>query len=209
MFGKAHLLPDFWLTGYERGRIPPQIARTANEMNDLHDSQTVAAGNGPAVATELQIRRLTFGDLDKVRAVHASIPFEDRSDAWDTFVAWYSAAERMGSLGSEWEGSVIAEWQGEPAGFLLMHRNSHDSVHLRSQRMMVAAVDPKHWRKGVGKAMAEFAVEACKRRGIQVVQSVVPDVHPGHSAFLEHCGFSPVTRRLHPNGVRVYERLLD
>ena len=177
-------------------------------MRFVHGDSNREVGNGPAVAVELQIRRLTAADLPTVQGIHSRIPIQDRSEAWDTFVSWYAAACHMGTFGPDWECSVLAEWRSEPAGFLLMHRDSRSSQVLRSHRIMVAAVDPAHWRKGIGREMADAAAEFCRQRGIQVIQSIVPDGRPGHSSFLEHCGFSVATRRMNPNGVRVYEKLL-
>lgn len=177
-------------------------------MRSADGDSALRTANRSTTAAELEIRRLTASDLSAVKAIHATIPIHDRSEAWDTFVSWYAAACQMGTFGADWEGSVIAEWRSEPAGFLLMHRESRPGDSTRSERIMVAAVDPRFWRKGIGREMALTAIEHSRHRGVRVVQSIVPESRPAHSEFLEHCGFAQVGRRLSPNGVRVYEMML-
>ncbi len=178
-------------------------------MQSNNSNLVTVNGSRSTTKPELQIRRLTAADLPAVQAIHSSIPLSDRSEAWDTFSSWYAAACQMGTFGTDWEGSVLAEWDSKPAGFLLMHRESRAGNVPPGERIMVAAVDPVYWRKGIGREMAKAAIELSKQRGVRVVQSIVPERHPGHSKFLEHCGFSRVPGRHNRNGVRIFEMLVD
>lgn len=78
-------------------------------------------------------------------------------------------------------GQVLVAASGEGIAGLAVVIVEHGSAELDG-----LFVDPRHWRKGVGTALAEAATHEARRSGLSLTVIAGPDAR----AFYESCGFS-------------------
>lgn len=94
--------------------------------------------------------------------------------------------------------SLVAERDGELAGFLLARRFEQESVGY----VDILAVRPGHQREGIGTALLQTALARFAAVGLREAQLGVASTNPGALRLYERVGMTPRFR------VDVYERLL-
>ena len=74
----------------------------------------------------------------------------------------------------------VAEHDGEVAGFAVLFVGDEEA------ELDGLFVDPKHWRKGVGAALVDFATHEARKRGLALMVTA----NISSREFYEKCGFA-------------------
>jgi len=88
------------------------------------------------------------------------------------------------------EGMFIAEFDGEPVGVVNARVDKMREEKKGFIRML--GVVPEHRRKGIGRALAEKAIESLRERGMQTVETEADVGKPEAVALWESMGFQRV-----------------
>ncbi len=110
----------------------------------------------------LRVRKATRGDLRKIVAMYGPIG----DSPYDPF----SSVRRLLKLNLET--LLIAEWQGEFAGFLYYF--IHKRPYFEGDVDLYASIDELHvkrkfWNRGIGSALLQGAIEEVSQKGIRIV----------------------------------------
>jgi mycothiol synthase len=91
------------------------------------------------------------------------------------------------SPGFDPTGMLIAEWEGNPVGFV----NAFIDKERKEKKgfLRVLGVHPEYRRRGIGRALAEKALESLKARGMETVQAWTQDDRPQCKGLYESLGF--------------------
>jgi ribosomal-protein-alanine N-acetyltransferase len=125
---------------------------------------------------EIHIRRFSFSDLDRI------IEIERNSFTIDTFSAdefrhWYRKCPEL---------FIVAEVLGTIAGYVIA------CILPEKGNIVSIAVDPLYRRRGIGKALTNFAVDQLKANALEVVELEVRITNADGISFWENLGFSPI-----------------
>jgi ribosomal protein S18 acetylase RimI-like enzyme len=92
---------------------------------------------------------------------------------------------------------VIAEIDGEPAGFALVLHDLPDEVTLTDQcYVLYMAVEPEHQRHGIGAALLERVEELARRRGLPYLTLMVTEENVPARELYAAAGFSTERRMM-------------
>jgi len=117
-------------------------------------------------------------DLELLAGMHAAC-FED---CWNA-TAFGSLLSTPGSFG------LLAESQGEPAGFLVGRAAADEG------EVLTFGVMPEHRRRGVGRGLLAAGREELARRGVHRLFLEVAEDNAAAVALYRACGFRPAGRR--------------
>lgn len=147
----------------------------------------------------MRIRPLTDVDLGSVVAlslrawapVFASIERTLSSELYREFYPDWRQTQRQAveSACAEYKSHTwVADADGDVVGFvaLKMHPDAMGEIYM-------VAVDPEHQRRGVGRALTDFALAHMREAGLSVAM-VETGADPGHAPArrtYEQCGFEP------------------
>jgi ribosomal protein S18 acetylase RimI-like enzyme len=90
--------------------------------------------------------------------------------------------------------TLIAQWEGKPAGFILMLDDLPDEVTATPQGFVAyMAVEPSLQRRGIGSALLRAAEDEAKRRALPYMALMVTEENAAALALYERSGY--VTER--------------
>lgn len=105
--------------------------------------------------------------------------------AWDP----YRVAARLETAGQGPTVTLIAERDGEPAGFLIHGPSRDDGADPGTGEIWVLYVDPDHWRAGVGRFLVEAAPAGLRAEGFREATVWTLAESERNLAFYEALGF--------------------
>lgn len=136
----------------------------------------------------IQVRSLTELDLDGIVRIGEKTRNRYEPDLWESRVTYY--------LRRAPEGSLVAEVEGEVAGFMLGDiRSGEFGIEEQCGWIEVMGVDPELAGRGVGRALAEEMLQRYQARGVNKVRTMVDSSMPEVEAFFQHLGFEADTLR--------------
>ncbi len=136
----------------------------------------------------IQVRSLTELDLDGIVRIGEKMRNRYEPDLWEGRVTYY--------LRRAPEGSLVAEVDGEVAGFMLGDvRSGEFGIEEQCGWVEVMGVDPDFAGRGVGRALAEEMLKRYQARGVSKVRTMVDSSMPGVEAFFTRLGFAADTLR--------------
>ena len=139
-------------------------------------------------AEAIQVRSLTELDLDGIVRIGEKMRNRYEPDLWEGRVTYY--------LRRAPEGSLVAEVDGEVAGFMLGDvRSGEFGIEEQCGWVEVMGVDPDFAGRGVGRALAEEMLKRYQARGVSKVRTMVDSSMPGVEAFFTRLGFAADTLR--------------
>ena len=142
----------------------------------------------PLSADAIQVRSLTELDLDGIVRIGEKTRNRYEPDLWEGRVTYY--------LRRAPEGSVVAEVDGEVAGFMLGDiRSGEFGIEEQCGWIEVMGVDPDFAGRGVGRALAEEMLRRYAARGVGKVRTMVDSSMPEVEAFFTRLGFAADTLR--------------
>lgn len=142
----------------------------------------------PLSAEAIQVRSLTELDLDGIVRIGEKTRNRYEPDLWEGRVTYY--------LRRAPEGSVVAEVDGEVAGFMLGDiRSGEFGIEESCGWIEVMGVDPDLGGRGVGRALAEEMLRRYAARGVRRVRTMVDSSMPEVEAFFGRLGFAADTLR--------------
>lgn len=134
------------------------------------------------------VRSLTELDLDGIVRIGEKTRNRYEPDLWEDRVTYY--------LRRAPEGSLVAEIDGEVAGFMLGDiRSGEFGIEEQCGWIEVMGVDPAAAGRGVGRALAGEMLARYKARGVRKVRTMVDAAMPEVEAFFTRLGFEPDTLR--------------
>lgn len=136
----------------------------------------------------IQVRSLTELDLDGIARIGEKTRQRYEPDLWEDRVTYY--------LRRAPEGSVVAEIDGEVAGFMLGDiRSGEFGIEEECGWIELMGVDPDSAGRGVGRALAGEMLRRYEERGVRKVRTMVDQAMPEVEAFFLRLGFEPDTLR--------------
>jgi ribosomal protein S18 acetylase RimI-like enzyme len=136
----------------------------------------------------IQVRSLTELDLDGIVRIGEKSRNRYEPDLWEGRVTYY--------LRRAPEGSVVAEIDGEVAGFMLGDiRSGEFGIEEECGWIEVMGVDPDRFGRGVGRALAQEMLKRYQARGVRKVRTMVDSSMPEVEAFFGRLGFEADTLR--------------
>jgi ribosomal protein S18 acetylase RimI-like enzyme len=133
-------------------------------------------------APAVTVRSLTELDLSGIVRIAEKTRGRYEPDLWEDRVAYY--------LRRAPEGSVVAEVDGEVAGFMLGDiRAGEFGLEEKSGWIEVLGVDPDVGGRGVGRALADEMLARFRRAGVRKVRTMVDRSMPEVEAFFTRLGF--------------------
>ena len=134
----------------------------------------------------IQVRSLTELDLDGIVRIGEMTRSRYEPDLWESRVTYY--------LRRAPEGSLVAEVEGEVAGFMLGDvRSGEFGIEEQCGWIEVMGVDPDLAGRGVGRALAEEMLKRYRVRGVNKVRTMVDSSMPEVEAFFKRLGFEADT----------------
>ncbi len=139
-------------------------------------------------AEAIQVRSLTELDLDGIVRIGEKMRSRYEPDLWEGRVTYY--------LRRAPEGSLVAEVDGEVAGFMLGDiRSGEFGIEEQCGWIEVMGVDPDCAGRGIGRALAEEMLRRYTARGVRRVRTMVDSSMPEVEAFFLRLGFEADTLR--------------
>ncbi len=139
-------------------------------------------------AEAIQVRSLTELDLDGIVRIGEKMRSRYEPDLWEGRVTYY--------LRRAPEGSVVAEIDGEVAGFMLGDiRSGEFGIEEQCGWIEVMGVDPDCAGRGIGRALAQEMLKRFQARGVRKVRTMVDAAMPDVEMFFTRLGFEPDTLR--------------
>lgn len=136
----------------------------------------------------IQVRSLTELDLDGIVRIGEKTRNRYEPDLWEGRVTYY--------LRRAPEGSVVAEIDGEVAGFMLGDiRSGEFGIEEECGWIEVLGVDPGFAGRGVGRALAGEMLKRYQTRGVRKVRTMVDSSMPEVETFFTRLGFEADTLR--------------
>jgi ribosomal protein S18 acetylase RimI-like enzyme len=136
----------------------------------------------------IQVRSLTELDLDGIVRIGEKTRSRYEPDLWEGRVSYY--------LRRAPDGSLVAELDGEVAGFMLGDiRSGEFGIEERCGWIEVMGVDPDFAGRGVGRALAGEMLKRFQARGVAKVRTMVDSSMPEVESFFARLGFEADTLR--------------
>ncbi len=164
---------------------PEMIAQFSEEPNY---SDPMADDYQALSRDMIPVRSLTEGDLSALIRVDRRITGRDRTN-------YYRRKVDEAINGSGVRMSVVAEMQGEVAGFLMARVDYGEFGRTAAEAVIdTLGVDPAYKGQGVGQAMLSQLLINLSSLRVESVRTEVEWNNFGLLAFLDRCGFKPGQR---------------
>lgn len=164
---------------------PEMIAQFSDEPNY---SDPMADDYQALSRDMVPVRSLTESDLDALIRVDRRITGMDRT-------SYFRRKVDEAINGSGVRMSVVAEMQGEVAGFLMARVDYGEFGRTAAEAVIdTLAVDPAYKEQGVGRAMLSQLLLNLSSLRVESVRTEVEWNNFGLLGFLDRCGFKPGQR---------------
>lgn len=130
---------------------------------------------------QISIRQVTEDDLPTILEIDHRITGSERAMTY--------ASRPLGYVGGELSISMIAEIDGQIAGFLFGRLIDSPYGHADTASLEVIGVDPAYRRRGIGTRLVLAFTEHCQQEGAKSVRIVVSWHDWWYLSFLRSLGF--------------------
>jgi len=133
----------------------------------------------------LKIRTFVVGRDEAIWAYIASVAYRDYEDFRSLSVEEMQKLEKSPTFDSS--GMFIAELDGKPAGIV----NAYVDKFRKEKKGFISwlGVLPEYRRRGVGKALAQKAIESLKERGMEIAETALDSTREVCIRLFEDLGF--------------------
>ena len=120
-------------------------------------------------------------DIDQVLAIDRKISGVRRAITYTDLIT--------GDLGGVLDLSVVAEVNGQVAGFILARHAYVGEPVVESGLIQILGVDPDYWRQGIATKLVNALLELCQSKGLKTVRIMVNERDSQLQDFFKHMGF--------------------
>lgn len=131
--------------------------------------------------SKLRIRPMEPEDIDQVLAIDRKISGVRRAITYTDLIT--------GDLGGLLDLSVVAEVNGQVAGFILARHALVEEPVVEIGLIQILGVDPDYWRQGIATKMVSALLERCHSKGLKIVRTMVNERDSQLQGFFQHIGF--------------------
>jgi mycothiol synthase len=136
----------------------------------------------------LKIRRFVQGRDESVWVSSCNKAFAEFDDFRSMSVEDWQLTEKNPAFDAA--GMFIAEFDGEPVG--IVNARVEKGREEKKGFLRMLGVVPEHRRRGIGRALAEKAIESLRERGMQIAEVEVDMDKPAGVELVESMGFERV-----------------
>jgi GNAT superfamily N-acetyltransferase len=133
--------------------------------------------------TEPTYRQATIHDADAIAAIIAAVRNEPDPVGFDEALTSDQVRTWLTRLGGE-GGIFLCLVDGEPAGFCALDFDTHQP----DTAVLGVWLLPQHRRKGIGTALAEYALGFARDKGYKRIRGRLPAGNEGALSFLSSIG---------------------
>lgn len=130
---------------------------------------------------QINIRPMTEDDLTAVLEIDHKITGDDRAMTY--------ASRPIGYVGGELAISMVAEVDGQVAGFIFGRLTDSPYGRADTASLELIGVDPAYRRQGIGTRLVQAFTEHCREEGARSVRLIVSWHDWWYLSFLRSLGF--------------------
>ena len=130
---------------------------------------------------KIRIRPMEPEDIDSVLAIDRKITGVRRAVTFTDLIT--------GDLGGVLGLSLVAEVDGQVAGFILARRAYVGEPVVEAGLIQILGVDPDYWRQGIATKLVNALLDICKSKKLDAVRIMVNERDRQLQGLFEHLGF--------------------
>jgi len=130
---------------------------------------------------KIRIRPMEPEDIDSVLAIDRKITGVRRAVTFTDLIT--------GDLGGVLGLSLVAEVDGQVAGFILARRAYVGEPVVEAGLIQILGVDPDYWRQGIATKLVNALLDTCKSKKLDAVRIMVNERDRQLQGLFEHLGF--------------------
>jgi len=120
-------------------------------------------------------------DIDSVLAIDRKITGVRRAVTYTDLIT--------GDLGGVLALSVVAEVNGQVAGFILARRAYVGEPVTEAGLIQILGVDPDYWRQGIATKLVDALLDTCRSKKLSAVRIIINERDSQLQGLFEHLGF--------------------
>jgi ribosomal protein S18 acetylase RimI-like enzyme len=120
-------------------------------------------------------------DIDSVLAIDRKITGVRRAVTYTDLIT--------GDLGGVLALSVVAEVNGQVAGFILARRAYVGEPVTEAGLIQILGVDPDYWRQGIATKLVNALLDTCRSKKLSAVRIIIDERDSQLQGLFEHLGF--------------------
>jgi len=129
----------------------------------------------------VRIRPMEHEDIDSVLAIDRKITGVRRAVTYTDLIT--------GDLGGVLALSVVAEVNGQVAGFILARRAYVGEPVTEAGLIQILGVDPDYWRQGIATKLVDALLDTCRSKKLSAVRIIINERDSQLQGLFEHLGF--------------------
>jgi len=129
----------------------------------------------------VRIRPMEHEDIDSVLAIDRKITGVRRAVTYTDLIT--------GDLGGVLALSVVAEVNGQVAGFILARRAYVGEPVTEAGLIQILGVDPDYWRQGIATKLVNALLDTCRSKKLSAVRIIIDERDSQLQGLFEHLGF--------------------
>jgi len=129
----------------------------------------------------IRIRPMEHEDIDSVLAIDRKITGVRRAVTYTDLIT--------GDLGGVLALSVVAEVNGQVAGFILARRAYVGEPVTEAGLIQILGVDPDYWRQGIATKLVNALLDTCRSKKLSAVRIIINERDSQLQGLFEHLGF--------------------
>ena len=130
---------------------------------------------------KVRIRPMEHEDIDSVLAIDRKITGVRRAVTYTDLIT--------GDLGGVLALSVVAEVNGQVAGFILARRAYVGEPVTEAGLIQILGVDPDYWRQGIATKLVDALLDTCRSKKLSAVRIIINERDSQLQGLFEHLGF--------------------
>jgi ribosomal protein S18 acetylase RimI-like enzyme len=130
---------------------------------------------------KIRIRPMEHEDIDAVLAIDRKITGVRRAVTYTDLIT--------GDLGGVLALSLVAEVNGQVAGFILARRAYVGEPVTEVGLVQILGVDPEYWRQGIATKLVNALLDTCRSKGLNAVWIMINQRDSQLQGLFEHLGF--------------------
>jgi ribosomal protein S18 acetylase RimI-like enzyme len=120
-------------------------------------------------------------DIDSVLAIDRKITGVRRAVTYTDLIT--------GDLGGVLALSVVAEVNGQVAGFILARRAYVGEPVTEAGLIQILGVDPDYWRQGIATKLVDALLDTCRSKKLSAVRIIINERDSQLQGLFDHLGF--------------------
>lgn len=129
----------------------------------------------------VRIRPMEHEDIDSVLAIDRKITGVRRAVTYTDLIT--------GDLGGVLALSVVAEVNGQVAGFILARRAYVGEPVTEAGLIQILGVDPDYWRQGIATKLVDALLDTCRSKKLSAVRIIINERDSQLQGLFDHLGF--------------------